>query len=105
MYLQFQLIPARGRKRQAVRDFLQSFLVSTYPREGTETFFDAIHFSRKVRVSTYPREGTETGGNACHCKAKNRFNLSPRGDGNFLLQKGVLGGKAFLLQLIPARGQ
>ena len=58
MYLS-QLIPVRGRKQGNPLDIGTAERVTTYPREGTETFTVSVIFLA-FKVTTYPREGTET---------------------------------------------
>ena len=63
-------------------------MVAIYPREGTETFIAAAN-AAGVMVAIYPREGTETPGILSRASDSHRCNLSPRGDGNLLLQHNV----------------
>ena len=78
---EFQLIPARGRKRKRIDHCIIDLTISTYPRKGTETA-EPPTGSAALYISTYPRKGTETECGHCSHHSYGYFNLSPQGDGN-----------------------
>ena len=59
---------------------MPSSSIAIYPREGTETDFQARNAQLR-NIAIYPREGTETYPAGIPPRPSN-CNLSPRGDGN-----------------------
>ncbi len=101
----------------------EGYVISTYPRKGTETRVFRVA-APSIRISTYPRKGTETRGKRRMVHRRPHFNLSPQGDGNQERMSNTAyqristyprkGTETYLLlwlmknirfQLIPARGR
>ena len=77
------------------------FAIAIYPREGTETQRSS-HIPARSRLQFIPARGRKPR-HEIDGHAKSDCNLSPRGDGNVLLD--VSKHEASQLQFIPARGR
>ena len=98
-----QLIPARGRKLNLHMTVGDPAPDTTYPREGTETYFCFALLSLLSNLTQLiPARGRKLRRRHNHVKVVGH-NLSPRGDGNAAAHRAVKPCAA--TQLIPARGR
>ena len=86
-----QLIPARGRKLIPKKDGGGKLATQLIPARGRKPGH-WVCVSWCCIDTTYPREGTETWAGARGTTTTARHNLSPRGDGNRIVQTGDLNG-------------